>query len=564
MIQTMPSVDLAILTVLPEEYQAVQRKLAKYTSPTLSKPNIYAWILGEIPSKRFGRTYSVALGMTGRAGNVAGALATVEAINTWHPQCIFFVGIAGGFALDNINRGDVVLADVVYGYEYGKLERKFIPRYEQTFRCDQAMLNQGVQFATEQPVWVDEIGLQHPQQLASKVVRGNIASGDKVVDDPTNEFFAQIRQIGLKLHAVEMEGAGVAAAVEQARTLGTDARFLMMRGISDMPRPEAEAEIRGSQERDTWKAFASEAAAAFLMSFIAGGLDQAPREAVKERASEAELAKRISVFGLEDESGTDFGKSEFTEKLGFARDIFPLSPAPHYVILAAFPTGRLTATSADVLKAASNMLQSERWYSSNQGTNYPPKYWPHSIFQPPIDRRAARNAFVWEDGAQLRDSGFTISRLVITGTADVMFASALRFVDLLKNGTPVFWISKILAQCWRLSGLVAQLYHETDYADKTHLCIGMVNTLNSHLATFTDNWLEPYDPGYWIGADDWSCRSPNLKFCQELDLLNMKPKEQPEFIRRFAEEISLAYNHDTPRCLQKATGLIAEQYLNKD
>jgi len=565
--QTVPLTDIVILTVLPEEYESVRRKLENRVSPTLLKPNMYAWILGEIPSRRFGKSYSVALGMTGRAGNVSGALATIEAINTWHPQCVFFVGIAGGFTLDNINKGDIVIADIIYGYEYGKLESKFVPRHDQIFRCDQGIMNNALQFAIEQPAWVKRIEIEHPQQFSPRVVKGNIASGEKVVDDPTNDFFAQVKQGGLKLHAVEMEGAGVAAAIEQVKTLGVDTRFLMVRGISDMPRPESEAEIRGTQERDEWKTFAAEVASTFLVSFVADGFTEPPQNVAQEKTSEAELAKRVSVFGLQDEENKDFGKSEFTYNLGFTNNILqPLSQASRHIIIAAFPTNKLDTTSADVLSTARNMLHLEKWYDHQQGENIPPKYWPHTILRIPTERHAAKNAFVWENTDNFHQTSFVLDRLVIAGTADTMFTSAISFVDTLQDGTPVFLISKILVRCWQLIGLAAQLYQEIRYKGKTLLCIGMVNTLNSHLATFADNWLEPYDSSYWRDAQyyDWSCHSPNMKFCQEVDLMNVKPKIQPEFINSFAKEISLAYNHDVPRCLEKATGLIAERYLKKD
>jgi nucleoside phosphorylase len=558
-------IDLVILTVLPEEYQAVKSKLSKCVSPSMAQPNMYAWVICEINSSRFGRPYSVALGMIGRAGNVSGALATEEAIKIWNPQCVFFVGIAGGFDRDNLAKGDVVLADVVYGYEYGKLESKFIPRQDQTFRSDLVILNQAVQFALDQSNWVNQLESSSPLGSSPKVIRGNIASGEKVVDDPTNEFFSQVQQTGLKLHAVEMEGAGATAAVEQARALGSDPRFLMIRGISDMPKPETGDESRGTSERDEWKTFAAQSAAAFTVSFIAKGLAIPPRKTTFEPVTSHN--ERMAVFGLIDEDADNFGKCEFTNDVRFTSRLdTPLSQAPHNVIIAALPLDGLTGIKINVLRAAGDMLKLENWYKPGQQGDYPPKYWPHSIFKVPTERRAAKNALVWEDKDLLTNAGYVFSRLVVTNLAEVMFVSAFDFVDVLTNGTPVFRISDILAKCWKLSGLVAQLYQEIEYDGRTLLCIGMVNTLNSHLGSFTDNWLEPYNALYWRDQrfNDNSCHSSNLKFCQPVDLREMTPKEQPEFIIKFAEDISIAYNHDIPRCLERDTGLISEKYLSHD
>ncbi|WP_348304915.1 hypothetical protein [Methanothrix sp.] len=77
-----------------------------------------------------------------------------------------------------------------------------------------------------------------------------------------------------KYEQVEMEGAGAAAAIEQAGCQGITTRFMMIRGISDLPR--AKGKNKGRKERDAWKAYASNAAAAFVMGWIAEGLTMPP------------------------------------------------------------------------------------------------------------------------------------------------------------------------------------------------------------------------------------------------------------------------------------------------
>ena len=280
-----PTVDIAILTVLPQEYRAVHDRLVNPRSaPTsASTPNLYAWVLGEISTPKSGEPYSVALGMLVRPGTNRGALATQDAIARWKPRYIFFVGIAGGFELDDLRKGDVVIADVIYGYGYGKLEKEFLPRHDWTYRTDEALLTGATAFATLHPNWTNGIGVDHPEQGTPKALIGKIASGDELVDDPTNEFFASVIKAWPKLQAVEMEGAGAATTIEQAQSRGTSVGFLMIRGISDMPRPpDLAPEIRGTQERDLWKDYAAKAAATFAVSYIASGLPVSPRESVQE------------------------------------------------------------------------------------------------------------------------------------------------------------------------------------------------------------------------------------------------------------------------------------------
>jgi hypothetical protein len=92
--------------------------------------------------------------MIGRAGTSQGALATKDAIARWRPRYILFVGIAGGFELNHLVVGDVVIADVICGYEYGKLEEEFVPRSDWTYRTDLALMNCAVAFSTVSSHWL--------------------------------------------------------------------------------------------------------------------------------------------------------------------------------------------------------------------------------------------------------------------------------------------------------------------------------------------------------------------------------------------------------------------------
>lgn len=80
-----------------------------------------------------------------------------------------------------------------------------------------------------------------------------------------------------KVKAVEMEGAGIGNAIEQAQSLKIPVGFMVIRAISDLPRHEVDDnKTRGTEERDAWKAYASDAAAAFVMGWIGDGLPLPP------------------------------------------------------------------------------------------------------------------------------------------------------------------------------------------------------------------------------------------------------------------------------------------------
>jgi len=269
-------VDIVILTVLREEFAAVLRYLqrarsAPYVPESL---NHYAWEIGEIPLHGTKQAYVVALGMLGQAGNISSALATQAALEQWRPTYLFFVGIAGGFPVDGITNGDIVISDMIYGYEYGKIDQGFHPRNNLIFSSDKALQNKAISYVDKDNSWREKLPVS-ADAYYPKVIKGNIASGDKVIDDPGNDFFAQVLRSFDRVHAVEMEGAGVASAIEQIKDRFF-VRFLMIRGISDMPRVNHIGDVRGTQERDLWKQRATLAAAAFTVTYIAAGLPTPP------------------------------------------------------------------------------------------------------------------------------------------------------------------------------------------------------------------------------------------------------------------------------------------------
>jgi nucleoside phosphorylase len=275
-----PLVDVVILTVLPEEYSRVLAKLSGLRLPQhmASDPNICAWRFGKAFCQNHNGVYEVAVGMIGRAGDIQSALAAKDAISRWRPNYLIFSGIAGGLPDAGLKKGDVIIADCIYGYEYGKIEETFKPRGNWTFKTDQGLLTGAIAYSLQER-WRDHIKAKPPEECKPKVINGEIASGEKVIDDPTNEFFKQVIKQWPKVKAVEMEGAGIGSAIEQAQSLKVPVGFMVIRAISDLPRPDEDGEgdkTRGTEERDAWKAYASDVAAAFTIGWIADGLPLPP------------------------------------------------------------------------------------------------------------------------------------------------------------------------------------------------------------------------------------------------------------------------------------------------
>lgn len=280
-------VDIAILTILKEEYDAVCSEISDLQPwPGERKAaNRYAWKIGTVACSSRAGTYRVAVGMTARAGTNQGTAAAVEAIGRWRPRYLFLVGIAGGFA--ETQRGDVVIADVIRGYEYGRIEDgRFEPRSTWTYRTDEALFTGSLAYSSK-PAWRKLIEAKSPTACESRVHSGEILSGDKVVDDPSYEFFDEILTAYPRAIAVEMEGVGACCAIEQETSSGTVIGFLMVRGISDLPRRLRNGkDERGSRERELWKKYAADVAAAFTVGYIADGLPMPPQHPAGEKITE--------------------------------------------------------------------------------------------------------------------------------------------------------------------------------------------------------------------------------------------------------------------------------------
>jgi nucleoside phosphorylase len=287
------SVDVAIITILPEEYQAVLQLLKRVRTVIGSHEldNQHAWVVGEVDSPTASLPYCVALAMSPRAGTNAAVIATKNTLQAFDPGCVLVVGVAGGFG--DLNLGDVVVADRICAYEYGKIDDGFRPRHDLDSPTDAAVVSAARTLAARHPDWYDQ--LTHSggsPQNAPKIVVGEIASGDKVVDDPTDDFFASVLRSRPKIQAVEMEGAGAAAAIQDAREMQRAVSFGMIRGISDLPRAggsqlgNEHGVSRQTEMRDSWKRQASVAAAITAIQLIRLSWPRPPRAELSTPATE--------------------------------------------------------------------------------------------------------------------------------------------------------------------------------------------------------------------------------------------------------------------------------------
>lgn len=270
----MSKTDLAIITVLEEEYAAVIRVFDRHDSPAAeSNPNRYAWRLGEVQTRAYQEPYRVVLAMLARPGTEQGTVGVAETIERWQPRYVVLCGIAGGLPKRGVALGDVVIAEAVWGYLYGKVvDNSIEPRIDKLHSCDDSLLTSAASLPLVCSNWAAELSLRPPSgpesgSVSPKVHRGPVASGNWVVDDAGHAAVRRVLDKCPKLMAFEMEGLGGATAVKSANEGGSPVGFLMVRGISDLV-CESGTEERQSTTRDEWKAYASTTAATFVGTWI--------------------------------------------------------------------------------------------------------------------------------------------------------------------------------------------------------------------------------------------------------------------------------------------------------
>ena len=168
---------------------------------------------------------------------------------------MLFVGVAGG--IKDVQIGDVVVADKVYGYESGKASQKFFPRPEvgiSTYSLLQRAQREAVKDDWRQRLdkWIDMAPRPH-------VFVGAVAAGEKVVASTKSATARFLQREYSDTLAVEMEGYGFFKAVHANQQV----EALLIRGISDLIDGKKEADASHSQE------IASRNASAFAIEILA-------------------------------------------------------------------------------------------------------------------------------------------------------------------------------------------------------------------------------------------------------------------------------------------------------
>jgi nucleoside phosphorylase len=303
-------VEVVILTVIQAELDAARRVLQIEDASREKDPDGTVYYRGAVHSALADRDYAIALTCIGGAGNPGAAAATTGAIAKYHPRAVLLMGIAAGVR-DKIRIGEVVLSDRVVAYEPAALIRSASGTKEQPRpeidRAPHTMIQDVVNYQAS-PARLGEAFVraggvipaasvgrdeEFRVHVASAITarQGTIASGEKLLRDPAK--LLAVREQHGKIEAGEMEAAGVVDACRRGPV-----PWLVVRGISD---------FGDELKDDRFHAFASCAAAAVLLDFVAHGLDLGtPASADARRRASTVAPRNPFVFGRAIDRDEDF------------------------------------------------------------------------------------------------------------------------------------------------------------------------------------------------------------------------------------------------------------------
>jgi len=304
--ETRKKVDIAILTVIPQELAAAKAALGIQdisNNRTRTQDSQTIYLYGELFSERTQRNYSLALGCIGTAGNYNSSQAATEVIKTHDPKLLVLVGIAAGIK-GKAKLGEVVFSEQVLGYESAALRLEDGTHTIQP-RPDMPSVPNGIHqdvifyLANHK----DPITNNSQQRLESRfsgiggefpmlsvqdrsnlqendIIRGieidvcTVASGEKLLKDPS--FLEDIRdnQHG-RVKVGEMEAIGFAKACQKMRR-----DWLVIRGVSD---------FGDADKSDVFHSLASQTAATILADFLQYGLDLPPSDTISQSSLKEEF-----------------------------------------------------------------------------------------------------------------------------------------------------------------------------------------------------------------------------------------------------------------------------------
>lgn len=244
-----PARYVVVFTALGVEYRAVREYLDGAVQRHEEHGTLYE--VGTLPGAR--GSWQIALAETG-PGSTAAGLQLDHAVRVFEPEIAIFLGVAGG--RKDVTHGDVVVADTIYDYEWGKSTLEgFEPRMRTHYPAHRLL--QWARLVARENQWQRRIRPTCPDPPPASYVKP-IVTGGKVIAHDRSEAALLLSRYAGDAVAVETEGHGFLAAAY----VNPQVDALVIRGVSDL--------LTGKDKRgdDFWQPVASRHAAAFAIEFL--------------------------------------------------------------------------------------------------------------------------------------------------------------------------------------------------------------------------------------------------------------------------------------------------------
>lgn len=252
------SADIAIVTIVDEEAAAVRRGFGMQVANPFVLENRYYDCCDYTVN---GKTFKIVHFQNTAQGNYRMATSVSQLISNFRPKLMVLLGIAGGIK-DDVNIGDVVIADEIFYYDSRKVrETNKDDRRLKSYKITTAMSHQVARYRS----WVNEEKINNKADGGSSssynLHIAPIGTGEAVVGDAHADISKWLLLTNSKVCAVETEAAGFVDAIAESGNCNGNfnLNYLVVRGISD----KADA-----AKDDKHRMTASENAVAVLKDFI--------------------------------------------------------------------------------------------------------------------------------------------------------------------------------------------------------------------------------------------------------------------------------------------------------
>jgi nucleoside phosphorylase len=249
-------IDFLLVTALPEERDALLRRLPGYRKVPPRDDDVHVYFQAELAVHDEAGSYRVVVLPLLGMGRVNAATATGYAIKRWRPRHVVLVGIAGGVGERSVSLGDLLISEQVVDYELQKITEQGVQVRWSVHKASRRLYAAAINMIGD--AWTSRVEEARPGPGKPNIHLGPIASGDKVV--AVSGVLEEYRSVWPTLVGVEMEAAGVASACFAA---ARQPEFFMIRGVSDL----ADA-AKGSAGVEPWRSYACNVAAAYAVELL--------------------------------------------------------------------------------------------------------------------------------------------------------------------------------------------------------------------------------------------------------------------------------------------------------